>query len=353
MNYERVKVEQQGSLLIVKKKRWETAQPQSYNTRGNITTFSRKSRMRMLEMFSRLDKKRVVRKKVLFITLTYQWRMIDFDRAKRDLKVFLERIQEKFPQAWIVWKMEQQKSGSIHFHITLGNVGFWKVQDAQDAWNEVTGQSAKNSLDLKPVKSVKRLMSYVSKYMAKTADERLNEITQKFMPMIACAIATNAGCCEAFLLGLSLLHIFSHDVERTGRYWGVWGRKNMPYAPIAEVTVNCTLYGWLTAVNAMHSKYARWWQSWRLFAPNAKMLFARFVAVATGTARHGFADNWYRWKLESIKQHMHRQWDDIFTEYKNRAEKERERLLFLVWAAKSGRLAEFGYSEKFALWLET
>jgi len=156
--------------------------------RGKILGFSSKSRRRLRNTVAKVKKDLVP----LFITLTYPAEMSeDFRFFKRDLKVFLQRLHRKFPDASGVWKLEPQKRGAPHFHIMLwgvekneyikdnprfGNFSDWVVFN----WCEVAGSSDENHYKFHAGQfgnehCVKVLplgvaMRYISKYMSKSID---------------------------------------------------------------------------------------------------------------------------------------------------------------------------------------
>lgn len=290
MRIQTMRLEQQGSLFQVKLTRQSEVVEQSYNERGEVTSFSRASRKRMIEMFARMDIKSIQPRSTLFITLTYEWLMRDGTRAKRDLKVFIERIQEKFPNSWIVWRMETQRSSSIHFHLIVGNVRFWKVQKAQAAWNEITGGTALNSLDLKLIKSFRGVRAYVAKYASKTTAPNYARFWQHYLPFVAVMLiksgkpASLTKFAGFVLMGLSMTHIFSTPPVLTGRRWGVYGRKNVPFAPLTIVDCSASVYTYLIAVSGIGSEWAKWWQSFTIFSDCAKQQFEAFIKTVESSA---------------------------------------------------------------------
>lgn len=232
-------------------------------TRGTIKEFSRQSRKRMLDRLASLNREaiRFNKDRVKFITLTYERRIVPLARAKRDLKVFIERLQERFPECWVVWRMEFQERTTVHFHLMVGNAGFWWLHAKQhkegklgmvDAWNEITGQSAKNSLDFETIHSFNGVMYYVSKYMAKPAEDAIpdgdfihsskgEDGTTRHIEVSPDGEILGDG-----FMGLSIAHILSvknlpkelpkTDLWKIGRFWGVCGRKNLPVAERREYT---------------------------------------------------------------------------------------------------------------------
>ena len=193
---------------------WERARDlkAAYGSRrGTIEEFSRRSRKRLLELCARLrDDARG-----LFLTLTYRENVQNGAVAKRHLDLMLRWLRYHNPDTAIIWRAEQQKRGAWHFHLLLLGASFIPVEGIRAHWLKIIedvapadGRSAGN-VDIERIHDRKKVMSYVSKYIAKvpgggSADSRLD----------------HAPYLEKS--GLSFVPI--------GRFWGVVGRKFLPLA---------------------------------------------------------------------------------------------------------------------------
>lgn len=293
-----VEIESQGSLLKMKTVSGFSSVkvPQSHQ-RGKVTQFSRKSRKRMLETIARLDRRKVSwgRHRPKFITLTYEENMTDHQKAKRDLKVFVERMQERYPEFACLWRKEQQERGAIHFHLMVFGTPWLLIHTDnsgmgwQQHWNEVCGNSPdnKNSFDIEVIDSMNGVAYYVAKYMAKSDNddqpaveqvENKDRIAEEKQHVNAdgekvcyshygqqCSFVMPPATCP---VGLSIVHKFSQ--VSTGRWWGVYGRKHMPYAPKSKKCVTvplATLDRWLQ--ECVQSKWASLYRSWTVFRDDA------------------------------------------------------------------------------------
>lgn len=178
-------------------------------TRGKIHGFSSKSRLRLLDKFAAIDRTRC-RCKPLFVALTYHFAEdIDLGNPKRHLWAFLKRMAREFGQFATVWRMEAQGRGVMHFHLLLWTPQFipWEWMAAN--WNAIVAPSDLQHLKswgrIERVRSWRGVMSYVSKYIAKTEEfDRLPEgmgrrwgiINGHMLPM---SIVTYTHSFETFL----------------------------------------------------------------------------------------------------------------------------------------------------------
>jgi hypothetical protein len=141
--------------------------------------------------------------RAIFGTLTYPAEFpLDEETFKKHLKIFSQRLLRAFPAAGFHWKLEFQDRGAAHFHPIFWNlsgdstfVGEFRMWLAC-SWYEVVGSDdqkhllAGTSADL--INSQFGIMRYVSSYASK-CDQ------------------TKPGC-------------------KVGRYWGIVGRGNIPWA---------------------------------------------------------------------------------------------------------------------------
>ena len=189
-----------GSLV-----RFDSREPgdrqQASRKRSDISEFSQKSRQRLRLSLAKVDQGKCGCP--IFGTLTYPADFpLDQETFKKHLKVFSQRFLRAFPAAGFHWKLEFQSRGAAHFHpifwnlrsdnAFLGQFRMWLACD----WYEVVGSGdqkhllAGTSADL--IKSQFGIMRYVSGYVSKSDQ-------------------TKSGC-------------------KVGRYWGIVGRANIPWA---------------------------------------------------------------------------------------------------------------------------
>jgi hypothetical protein len=133
-------------------------------------------------------------------------------KAKRDLKIFLQRMEYKFPMAGGIWKLEPQERGAPHFHMLIWGLDTdtllnWVVQN----WYEIAGNGDENHFlfhagwlkNSKPcvqkVRSWRGVWSYASKYLGKTFE------------------------------------VAEWGSQWTGRFWGTLKTENIPFGEMKEV----------------------------------------------------------------------------------------------------------------------
>jgi hypothetical protein len=138
-------------------------------------------------IYSKKDK-RTYMFQLNFITLTLpslDHEITDHQFKNKLLKVWLQRIKYRHGLKNYVWKVETQKNGNIHAHITTDC--FIHYADIRDSWNSILvknglmrsfadkhGHSDPNSTDVKSVKNIRNLSAYLSKYFSKSETDRRN-----------------------------------------------------------------------------------------------------------------------------------------------------------------------------------
>jgi len=194
-------IEKQGDVLQMKNLSLTVLSPAKSAKRGKVTDFTRASRRRLIDKAARLTSKHYDTK---FLTLTFH-HFPTPEQAKVAFRKFLKRMHRRFPQAAALWRAEMQERGSPHFHLIIFGIRWWGHSELQAIWTECTGEDM-SFVWIKPMRSAKRVMSYIAKYMSKPTDE--HEL---------------ASFKDASYLT---------DIERkwTGRHWGVFNKACLPMA---------------------------------------------------------------------------------------------------------------------------
>ena len=190
--------------------------------RGLVMGFSPQSRNRLLEKFTRLKKPA----HTSMITLTYGAMFPSPERAKENLRAFLERLR-RMPaceKSSGFWRLEPQKRGAPHFHFIAFNLPFIPKRKIQRMWSQIVKGTGRRKVTavrtyrkfptktarmrhpftrIEAVRAWNGIMSYASKYIAKKQEDF-------------------RGGSNGFIY-LSYLH-------GLGRVWGVWQKKQLPLA---------------------------------------------------------------------------------------------------------------------------
>ena len=192
--------------------------------RGGVSTFSAKSRKRMLETIASLDEERI--RVVIFLTLTYPDDALPVtEQSSIHLKNFLKRLKRRFPEASALWRREweDRKSGDFvgrmcpHFHFLFFNLPFIHHTEVNAHWRAVLGYAGYIRTEIRMAATWRQAFAYVAKYMAKTPQP----------PEAA------AGC------SLVYAPYWAAEEEQppddappafvsTGRHWGVFNRSRLP-----------------------------------------------------------------------------------------------------------------------------
>lgn len=213
--YGGVSIEAQGSLFTA-------ASSYSYNSprvpikRGVITTFSRKSRNRLLKKMARLGDGTLRAK---FITLTYPLLYPNPTIAKTHLFSFIKRLRRLHPGWSGVWRIEYQARGAPHFHLLCFNLPFIHYTKIQKWWGQIIGFDDPFT-EIRYVRNKRGVMFYTSKYMAKAA---IGTEYQALAPILTLLLAGPMALIRS-------CWFISEPYLTVGRAWGVINSAALPWA---------------------------------------------------------------------------------------------------------------------------
>lgn len=216
-----VRVSACGNLFRVQT-RFVNKSPKIDSRRGVVSSFSSKSRKRLIDILLSVDLRKEQKNcPITFITLTYPQDHVDPVESKRHLSMFLRSMRRRFPGASGVWRMEFQRRGSVHYHLLVFNLPFWRYALLNEVWSRIIGSPEYVRTEIKAMRSWRGVASYASKYVAKCDSERSERATPKR--------ASEASASEA---GGSLVYdpylSDSSGVDSVGRFWGVFNRRSFP-----------------------------------------------------------------------------------------------------------------------------
>ena len=146
----------------------KTARKEQEKKRGIIQYLSSKSRARLRVKLSRLKKTELP----LFVTLTYPKKYPDIKGAKRDLKVFIQRLKRKYEKLGYIWRLERQSRGAPHFHLFIWGASYHEmIKYVSQIWYEVCGSGDSQHLcagtNVERIREKNGIIFYVSKYLSK------------------------------------------------------------------------------------------------------------------------------------------------------------------------------------------
>ncbi len=175
----RVQVFAQGRILKVKVPHTAPTKP-VVGIRGEIQEFSPQSRKRMLDKLARIDFENAGF--VCFLTLTYPDRNgpPSHKETERDRRTFFKRMARRFPESSAIWRREHEarKTGEFrgeefpHYHMMFFGLPFFEHEALNEIWREVIGYEGYVRTEIKGLENWKQAMYYLSKYMAKTQQQR-------------------------------------------------------------------------------------------------------------------------------------------------------------------------------------
>jgi len=183
---------------------------------GDIGGFSQNSRRRLRDRLHSMERE----EPGLFVTLTYHEHLPTPEEAKADLDAFGKWVLRHFPGASITWKLEPQKRGWPHFHCIITGVEYIPIQKMAAAWHRITEEGSYQhrdaGVDVEPmVNENGKLQAYMADYM---------EETYEGWPSIMGHRTENIEAAAEW-------------ADYTGRWWGVIGRDNFPWAAYDDAPV--------------------------------------------------------------------------------------------------------------------
>lgn len=194
-----IRVTFQGGLISINTR---GAASQVVTPRGNVTTFSSKSRLRMMRLVARLTPNWP---QATFVTLTFSGTPSPM-AAKQALKRLKERLRRFKHNVSFLWRMEFQKRGAPHFHLIIWNFPYVPQRTFQSWWEACTGEHT-SIVDLRRVRNRRQASAYVSKYLAK------EDTSLDYAP-------------------------YPHAAnDHTGRFWGVHNRAALPFSGAIHLTM--------------------------------------------------------------------------------------------------------------------
>lgn len=243
-----VLVEAQGHLFRLKVP--GRPMPGDGAVRGTVTTFSLRSRKRMLESLARLDMENAGF--VCFVTLTYPDGPDGapaVEQTNRDLQVFFKRLRRHAPECSGIWRREWEarKSGAFagtvfpHFHMLFFGLPFLPHEELNRTWREVVGVEGYLRTEIKGIASWKQALHYVSKYMAKV----------KRGPGPAAPARTCGGDAEP-PASRSLVNVpYLAGATGMGRSWGIFNRKSLPVAERKTLLLPTERFEWVDCMKGL------------------------------------------------------------------------------------------------------
>lgn len=172
--------------------------------RAKITGFSHRARKTLLETFARMDWHN---HRAVFLTLTYHDKLPAAPEAKKHLRRFLKRVFRRFGNIPVIWRMEYQERGAIHFHLILIDLPFYPWRDCLKDWQKSTGDPTITNVLLRFLDNSKHVRRYVSKYVAKS-------------PAVSGNLDTVSNLAVSDL---------------PGRFWGIENRKSITWAELITI----------------------------------------------------------------------------------------------------------------------
>lgn len=124
------------------------------------------------------------------LTLTYRENMLDRDRCKRDLDVFIKRLRRALPSFEYIACLERQKRGAWHIHIGCRRVQSHYVHKGslvksydllRSLWRGVVGaDNGTCNVQKRRSRAPRKIAMYIAKYIGKEMGEDLRKFENSY-----------------------------------------------------------------------------------------------------------------------------------------------------------------------------
>jgi hypothetical protein len=202
-------------------------------SRGVVNELSKAARKRLLDLFNQMDLRSL---KCVFLTLTYGQEFPSPREAKKHLRSFLARLGRRWSGCSAVWRLEFQERGAPHFHLVLFGLPFvpkeqiqslWAASVPQEFWDTSGDELRYPFTRIELIQSKRRLLSYVSKYVAKR-DKSGSDGSG----------ASGGFNLLAYLRADNFIHPQTGELcGSVGRWWGVFNADALPMAVAVVVKI--------------------------------------------------------------------------------------------------------------------
>jgi hypothetical protein len=167
------------------------------SARGQVRSFTRGSRRRMLKRFAQIDRDALGRS--LLVTLTYPRSFpTESSTYKRHFHSFSKRLQRTFPNSSAIWKLEFQTRGAPHYHLIVMGVPFMARQWLSRAWYQVVQSNDERHFragtQVQRCDTPRKALSYAAKYVAKITTGSTGDHTGRFWGVVGRANLRQSVC---------------------------------------------------------------------------------------------------------------------------------------------------------------
>lgn len=213
------------------------ATAENKRTKGPIVKFSDDSRMRLIELLSRIPEDQPPE---VFVTLTYA-----VPGASWDIKTHVDNLrrclERNYPGSWFVYRIDRSEKWSHRPHLhMLGRIGVVQKPNIQFGhwidmtWRRISGvqdstdcKTASKTISIRTVRDIESRFSYLVKEEKEWPTCIWDGVTKFRMPTM------------------------------TGKRWGLVNKKNLPQLPMQEIEVTDEQYERIKAELGVHFQQRR------------------------------------------------------------------------------------------------
>jgi len=177
------KVEVYSNCIVLKpSEQYKPNFDRKWTPRGNIKTFSKRSRFRLFATLAKIDNR--LPRKPLFISLTYHYGHTKKDpKDHSPLHNFLVQLRKFDNNIQFIWRKELQKRGAPHYHLIIfpslpeddhPDSGY--IVHINTLWHQIADPKSRKHFEygckVTTIHSYREACIYLSKYIAKVDNDK-------------------------------------------------------------------------------------------------------------------------------------------------------------------------------------
>ena len=140
-----------------------------------------------------------------------------------------------------------------------------------------------------------------------------------------------------------MFHIFSQSKWKTGRWWGLYGRKYVPFAPLMVITKGLSVFNFKMGVAHLCSRYANFHQNFTIFDDDTMSLWDIFLRKSGEKIGNSIALNREREAQTEKRLQRHEKLVEAWDKAREMRKAERNHYFWLASVLANGTSKKYGF----------